>query len=396
MIDLDVEGSPILARNFLKLVKSRYYTQTLIHHIVPNRFALLGDPTGTGKGGVSFLGLLKATEEGISNEQELENRFLASSAGRRLTPAECLEKGRVVAVELFGLQDTVGSQFLITTTQGAGKALDGYSMNSSPQSTANASQSTKPAQGFLSLGRVTEDNQNILERLSDCYADKEGRPYADWRIIRALVVHDPFEDPRAMKGLLQQRGVEIQVVDDEERVVRSPSPVRPPQETVQTRVPVEEVETDPNLEDVDPQQEQQFREAIQRKEDRSRAVVLEMLGDLPDADIRAPENVLFICKLNSVTTDEDLQLILSRFDEKVHVEIVRDHDTGQSLNYAFAEFTNKEQATQAYLKMNQALVDDRRIVVDFSQSVAKLWDRHRQRFRQPKRSAESHKRQRYS
>ena len=37
-----------------------------------------------------------------------------------------------------------------------------------------------------------------------------------------------------------------------------------------------------------------------KREDKSRAVVLEMLGDLPSADITAPENVLFVCKLNPV------------------------------------------------------------------------------------------------
>lgn len=37
------------------------------------------------------------------------------------------------------------------------------------------------------------------------------------------------------------------------------------------------------------------------------------VGDLPDADIKPPENVLFVCKLNPVTTDEDLEIIFSRF-----------------------------------------------------------------------------------
>lgn len=37
------------------------------------------------------------------------------------------------------------------------------------------------------------------------------------------------------------------------------------------------------------------------------------MGDLPDADVRPPENVLFVCKLNPVTTDEDLEIIFSRF-----------------------------------------------------------------------------------
>lgn len=43
------------------------------------------------------------------------------------------------------------------------------------------------------------------------------------------------------------------------------------------------------------------------------------MGDLPDADIKAPENVLFVCKLNPVTTDDDLRLIFSRFGKIISV-----------------------------------------------------------------------------
>lgn len=37
-----------------------------------------------------------------------------------------------------------------------------------------------------------------------------------------------------------------------------------------------------------------------------------MIGDLPDADMKPPENVLFVCKLNPVTTDDDLEIIFTR------------------------------------------------------------------------------------
>lgn len=48
-------------------------------------------------------------------------------------------------------------------------------------------------------------------------------------------------------------------------------------------------------------------------EARSRAEVLEMIGDLPVADVKPPDNVLFVCKLNPVTESHDLELIFSRF-----------------------------------------------------------------------------------
>lgn len=36
------------------------------------------------------------------------------------------------------------------------------------------------------------------------------------------------------------------------------------------------------------------------KEAHNRAVVLEMIGDLPEAEAKPPPNMLFICKLNPV------------------------------------------------------------------------------------------------
>lgn len=47
------------------------------------------------------------------------------------------------------------------------------------------------------------------------------------------------------------------------------------------------------------------------------------------------------------------------------------------MNYAFIEFNDEKGAVDAYYKMNNVLIDDRRIKVDFSQSVAKLWNKRR-------------------
>jgi peptidyl-prolyl cis-trans isomerase-like 4 len=41
-------------------------------------------------------------------------------------------------------------------------------------------------------------------------------------------------------------------------------------------------------------------------------VVLEMIGDLPEADAAPPSNMLFVCKLNAVTTEEDLETLFAR------------------------------------------------------------------------------------
>merc|ERR1719318_1345688 len=64
------------------------------------------------------------------------------------------------------------------------------------------------------------------------------------------------------------------------------------------------------------------------EEIKARATILEMVGDIPDADIAPPENVLFVCKLNPVTCDDDLEIIFSRFGPVVTCEVIKDRVSG--------------------------------------------------------------------
>lgn len=370
VIDLDVEGSPELSKNVLKLAKARYYSQTLVYNVQVNRFCQLGDPHGDGSGGACIQGLI-SSEGSLEKVLKSNQRFLKSSMGRPLTLEQRREKGRVVATEMNGIPDTIGSQLLITTSEGQDMALDGYSSSN----IASTNDGPMSQQIFRSVGVVREDEKDVLGQVASTYCDADGRPYADIRVIRALVVDDPFEDPEGMDRLYDARGV----VFEGDRVIASPEWERPADEKVEHRISADQV--DPLTGEEDLEKVRQCEEEHLKKQDKSRAVVLEMLGDLPSAEVTAPDNVLFVCKLNPITEDEDLELIFSRFDEKVKAEIIRDNDTGNSLHYAFVEFTKKEQAVEAYFKMNNALVDDRRIKVDFSQSVAKVWDKFNQRMK---------------
>lgn len=70
-----------------------------------------------------------------------------------------------------------------------------------------------------------------------------------------------------------------------------------------------------------------------------------------------------------ISTDEDLNLIFSRFGKILSCEVIRDKRTSDSLQYAFIEFEEQKDCEQAYFKMQGVLIDDHRIHVDFSQSV---------------------------
>ncbi|KAJ3335010.1 Peptidyl-prolyl cis-trans isomerase cyp6 [Gonapodya sp. JEL0774] len=193
---------------------------------------------------------------------------------------------------------------------------------------------------------VVAEGLEVLEKFNDALVDDNGRPYIDIRIRHTIIIDDPFPD---MEGLRVPEG--------------SPEPT-------------EEMLKSTRLSDTDalkptlPPEEEEL--AHQRHEASARALTLEMLGDLPFAEIKPPENVLFVCKLNPVTRDEDLELIFSRFGTIRSCEILRDKKSGDSLQYAFIEFDEREACERAYFKMDNVLIDDRRIHVDFSQSVGKL------------------------
>lgn len=103
-----------------------------------------------------------------------------------------------------------------------------------------------------------------------------------------------------------------------------------------------------------------------RKEASAAALTLEIVGDLPHAEVKPPENVLFVCKLNPVTRSEDLELIFSRFGAISSCEVMKDkkvrtcysQQTGDSLQYAFIEFEDKASAEQVRCCTNTGLCQD--------------------------------------
>jgi hypothetical protein len=54
--------------------------------------------------------------------------------------------------------------------------------------------------------------------------------------------------------------------------------------------------------DLDENALEEANEKLRReREARAQALTLELLGDLPHAEVKPPEHVLFVCKLNPVT-----------------------------------------------------------------------------------------------
>jgi len=195
------------------------------------------------------------------------------------------------------------------------------------------------------FGEVAE-GLDILAKINTAVCDLDHHPLQTMRIRKVEILDDEMPDPTWLSKIMPKE---------------EPAPI------------IDEVFKNPE----DEEDEEALRERIAKAEAKSRAVSLQLLGDLPDADIVAPENVMFVAQLHPVTQDSDLELIFSRFGTIKCCEIIRDWKTGDSLQYAFIEFETQEAVNEAYLKMQGVLIDDRRIFVDFSQSVSKQWNMFR-------------------
>uniref|UniRef100_A0A1A8K2U0 Peptidyl-prolyl cis-trans isomerase n=1 Tax=Nothobranchius kuhntae TaxID=321403 RepID=A0A1A8K2U0_NOTKU len=251
VIDLFTEERPKTCLNFLKLCKIKYYNYCLIHNVQRDFIVQTGDPTGTGRGGESIYCKLYGDQA----------RFFDVEKAPRIKHRK---KGTVSMVNNGNEQH--GSQFLITTGENL-DYLDGV---------------------HTVFGEVTE-GMDVLAKINEAFVDKDFVPFQDIRINHTVILDDPFDDP-----------LDLPVPD------RSPEPSK--EQLDSGRIGAEEV-----IDDTEGKEAEELEERLKEKEAKTQAILLEMVGDLPDADVKPPENVLFVCKLNPVTTDEDLEIIFSRF-----------------------------------------------------------------------------------
>ncbi len=75
---------------------------------------------------------------------------------------------------------------------------------------------------------------------------------------------------------------------------------------------------------------------------------------------------IFIARLSSRTTGEDLQQVFSQFGEVTSAKVIFDRETGNSKRYGFVEMDD-EGGAQAIEKLNDSELDGSRIVVKRSE-----------------------------
>ena len=232
--------------SFLKLCKVKYYNFSPVHSVQKNFTFQTGDPIGPDStesdGGSSIWGVL-------------------DGPSKRTFPLELPklkhhERGTVSMATVPSSHDPdlrlAASQFTVTLDDNL-DYLDG-----------KAAIFGKVVEGF-----------DVLEKVNMAFIDDRGRPLKDIRIRHTVVLDDPFDDPTGL--------------------------VEPPESPVPSKAQLDTVRIADD-EDLDDDMDEEAMETLRReREARAQALTLEMVGDLPFAEVKPPENVLFVCKLNPVT-----------------------------------------------------------------------------------------------
>jgi len=240
VIDLYDEGEPAkICESFTRLCARKYYHGCLVYQVQSGCLAQTGDPSGTGKGGCC-----------ASHHEGDAQRFI------RHTPTDDRQKhdrAGLVSVASMGAQGNdhlYGSQFFFTLRDEDLDHLD--------------------AGGHMIIGEVAE-GLDVLKKLGALYLDSQGRPWEDVRIQHTHVLENPFAPCEC-----------------------PPSPDRKPEtphkdEKVTARVAYGQAK---DANDGLTAAESASQEAD--KKARSQAEVLEMIGDLPHADVRRGAESRFI------------------------------------------------------------------------------------------------------
>ncbi|VDD84004.1 unnamed protein product [Mesocestoides corti] len=167
-IELWSKETPLACRNFVQLCMEGYYDDTAFHRLVKGFIVQGGDPSGTGEGGESIYGAPFKTE---SHSRLSFNR-------RGLLGMACPEP------------NSNGSQFFFTL--GEALELDGK---------------------HTLFGRVVGNTLFNMLRLADVEVIKGDRPTRLHRILKTMVVLNPYDDivPRRLRSKKSKEETETDV-----------------------------------------------------------------------------------------------------------------------------------------------------------------------------------------
>ena len=316
--DLYTKDCPLTTKNFLKLCKIKYYNNNLFYSVQKDFITQSGSPENSDSSpkNKSIYGLL--------NPENPKSNFFKSEI---LPKYQHNQKGLLATANIG--PDLNTSTFYITLTSNNLLSLN----------------NKHTIFGILTKGF------DVLDKINDAYVDEDSRPFRNIRIIHTIVFNDPFDDLEGMEKLIPEKSPEYKPDLSDNKHLE------------------DDFDIDKFFKENDT--DDKIKEKLREQESKNKAVMLELMEDLPNSNVKPPKNVLFVCRLNPVTQAKDLENIFGQFGEIKDCKIVRDKKTKQSLKYGFIEFAKIEDCENAYKKMDGALIDDYRIKIDFSQSVKK-------------------------
>ena len=317
--DLYYKDCPLTCKNFLKLCKIKYYNNNLFYNVQKDFIAQAGSPEN------SDISPKNKSIYGLLNPENQKLNFFKSEI---LPKYQNNQKGLIATANIG--PDLNTSTFYITLT-----SRNLISLNNK-----------HTIFGFLTKGF------DVLDKINDAYVDEDNRPFRNIRIIHTIIFNDPFDDLEGMEKLIPEKSPEYKPDLSDNKHLE------------------DDFDIDKFFKENDT--DDKIKEKLREQESKNKAVMLELMEDLPNSNVKPPKNVLFVCRLNPITQAKDLENIFGQFGEIKDCKIVRDKKTKQSLKYGFIEFAKIEDCENAYLKMDGALIDDYRIKVDFSQSVKKI------------------------
>lgn len=375
VIDLYTKDAPKATYNFLKLCKIKYFNNSIFYEVQRDFITLAGIPLEDYRTkNILNLPTMKSEDEQFTDSVSFNNHIKSTLNKEQQAKQEKINQLKQTLKSKNELKALNQSTSIYGITQGDDKKFFEDEIDFKKKhnkkgvvSTSNLGANLNTSTFFITLtdrhisqldykhtifGQV-EEGLDILDKINKCLLDDKNQPYQNIRIKHTVVLDDPFEDSNEILNLIPNN---------------SPIPIRD--------IEYNRLDDDFNIneyyEKINTKEKLQAK--IEEHEAKNRAIALTLLEDLPDADVKPPDNVLFICKLNPITEDSDLEDIFSKFGPIKSCRIMRDGDKN-SLKYGFIEFEESRDCEEAFIKMNGAIIDDRKIKVDFSQSVNKNYSK---------------------
>lgn len=342
VIDLFPSECPKTCKNFVRLCQLKYFHGCLFHSVTKGFIVQTGDPTFGGRPATATVNRVPVSKGGDS-----AFRYIYGEQARFFSSEPTLRRhDRRGLVSMAAAGDGLHASQFFFTCQRENESL------SSLDATADEGKQSK----HTIFGEIAE-GMDVIQSISEAFVDANMRPLKNIVLRRCIVLEDPFEptDERTANEWKQYEELipiqspepirghdELGVLNDNESVLTEDDEwrlQRHRQLVYHALSQLSSVELDSRFQSltteiqsqfaanvsirsqfdalpletlallldsaeaksVAQQLHQDFSKRLRDRDIESRSKLLEILGDLPSADVKPPENVLFVCKLNPVS-----------------------------------------------------------------------------------------------